>query len=254
MKIKLLASFIGFLFTFSVVGAATFSVPNVLEVASGLTPGSVFYFLDNWGEWINLKLTFNQAKKAEKKLKYAAERLAELKALEEVGNIKKEYAEKIKNKYEELSIDAENDVKDLREKGQNVSELVKKMEAISIKQTAVLGEVLNKAPEQAKDAIARALEVSKKGHERAIEAITKEVEEGKIEIEDLEDELEDRVKQKKEEFQKHKEELKQEKSSELKEVEIDKESGEIDELNKELDKNEINDLDSDLNTLEKGIR
>lgn len=254
MKIKLLVSFVGFILIFSVASAATFNVPDIFEISSGLTPSSVFYFLDNWGEWINLKLTFNQAKKVEKKLRYAGERLAELKALEEEGDVKKEYAEKIKVKYEKLSADAEKDVKDLKTKGRDVAELVKKIEAITIKQTAVLEEVLDKVPEQARDAIERALEVSKRGHERAIEAIEKEVEEGKIKIEDLEDDLRDKVEKKKEESREHQEELEQEKSSELKEIEIDKESGEIDELNKELGKNELNDLDSDLNTLEKGIR
>lgn len=238
----------------SFASARTFVVPHILEVSSGITPDSVFYFLDNWGEWINLKLTFNQVKKAEKKLQYAGERLAELKALEEIGDIKKDHAEKIKNKYEELNADAEKDIEDLKAKGQDVAELIKKMEAISARQIAVLEEVLEKVPEQAKDAIEHALEVSKRGHERAIEAIEKEVEEGKIKIEDLEDDLRDEVKQKQEELKKQKEESKEEKSSELKEIEIDEESGEINELNEELGKNELNDLSSDLDTLEKGIR
>ena len=243
MKIKLLVSLAGFLLMISSVSARTFVVPHILEVSSGITPNSVFYFLDNWGEWINLKITFNQAKRAEKKLQYASERLAELEALGDMGDIKKEHAEKIKNKYEELNADVENDIKDLKAKGQDVAELIKKIEAISVRQIAVLEEVLEKVPEQAKDAIEHALEVSKRGHERAIEAIEKEVEEGKIKLEDLGDDLRNEVKQKK-----------GDKSLELKEIEIDEESGEIDELNEELGKNELDDLGSDLDTLEKGIR
>jgi len=243
MKIKLLVSLAGFLLMISSVSARTFVVPHILEVSSGITPNSVFYFLDNWGEWINLKITFNQAKRAEKKLQYAGERLAELEALGDMGDIKKEHAEKIKNKYEELNADVENDIKDLKAKGQDVAELIKKIEAISVRQIAVLEEVLEKVPEQAKDAIEHALEVSKRGHERAIEAIEKEVEDGKIKLEDLGDDLRNEVKQKK-----------GEKSLELNEIEIDEESGEIDELNEELGKNELNDLGSDLDTLEKGIR
>ena len=243
MKIKLLVSLAGFLLMISSVSARTFVVPHILEVSSGITPNSVFYFLDNWGEWINLKITFNQAKRAEKKLQYASERLAELEALGDMGDIKKEHAEKIKNKYEELNADVENDIKDLKAKGQDVAELIKKIEAISVRQIAVLEEVLEKVPEQAKDAIEHALEVSKRGHERAIEAIEKEVEDGKIKLEDLGDDLRNEVKQKK-----------GDKSLELKEIEIDEESGEIDELNEELGKNELDDLGSDLDTLEKGIR
>ena len=212
MKIKLLVSLAGFLLMISSVSARTFVVPHILEVSSGITPNSVFYFLDNWGEWINLKITFNQAKRAEKKLQYASERLAELEALGDMGDIKKEHAEKIKNKYEELNADVENDIKDLKAKGQDVAELIKKIEAISVRQIAVLEEVLEKVPEQAKDAIEHALEVSKRGHERAIEAIEKEVEDGKIKLEDLGDDLRNEVKQKK-----------GDKSLELKEIEIDEE-------------------------------
>jgi len=59
---------------------------------AGTTPGSVFHGLDRAMERINLALTFNKVKRAEKALRIAEERLAELNALAE--NNESEYIEK----------------------------------------------------------------------------------------------------------------------------------------------------------------
>ena len=45
----------------------------------GLTPDSPFYFLDTLGEKIGMFFTFGTEKKAEKALKYADEKIAEVK-------------------------------------------------------------------------------------------------------------------------------------------------------------------------------
>lgn len=229
----LLISFLGFLLTFSF----TFAQSDI-EVSPGFTPKSSFYFFDSLGEWLNLKLTFNPIKKAEKKLQYASERLAEMKSLKDINQLDKETAEKIKNKYKDLAEGAESDVKDIKVKGRDVSELVKKMEELSARHTAVLEKVLEKVPEQAKDAVQKALETSKRGHEQAIEAIRKEMKEGTIKKEELKKGVVEEI----------------ERTEKLEEINNGKDMEEIDKMSKDLDKNESSDVDSDLNELDKAVR
>lgn len=244
MKIKLLASVAGFFLIFSFALAQ-----DDLGVSAGLTPKSPFYFLDTFSDWLNLKLTFNSIKKVEKKLEQASERLAELKALKDDGNLDQENAEKLKEKYKNLSEGAEADAKDLKTKGKDITALVKKMEDLTARHTAVLQKVLEKVPEQAKDSIEKALEVSKRGHEQAIEAIQKEVKEGKIKREELREEIKGEIE---EEVEIEGEEIEREKEGveELKESDFEKEQKEIEETTRELEKNGLNDIDEDLNELE----
>ncbi len=253
MKTKLILSIVSLslLVTVSFAQARTFVVPHILEVSAGLTPNSAFYFFDGIGEWISLKLTFNSVKKVEKKLLYAGERLAELKGLEQTGDVTKEKTEKIKNSYEKLSQDISDDVDKMKGEGKDVAELVKKIEAIAARQTAVLIEVIEKAPEQAKEALEHALEVSKRGHERAIEAIEKEIEEGDIKVEDLEDELEDEISERKKERE-HREELKP--GAKIDELDIDDDENEIEDLTKEIGEDGLKDLNGDIDTIEKSVR
>lgn len=60
------------------------------EIEAGLTPDNALYFLDRWGEGISLALTFDNEKKASKSLRYAEERLAELRS----NDFEKQYSEK----------------------------------------------------------------------------------------------------------------------------------------------------------------
>src|SRR3989344_6426017 len=53
----------------------------------GITPDSVFYGLDNAWERVSLAFTFNKEKKAEKELKYARERLREVKLMVEENKL-----------------------------------------------------------------------------------------------------------------------------------------------------------------------
>lgn len=246
MKTKLTLSIV----SLSLLASVAFAQTD-LAVAPGLTPKSSLYFLDGVGEWIALRLTFNPIKKAEKKLQYASERLAELKKMEEENTVDKEAADKVKNNFERLANDAVSDVDVLKAQGRDVVELVQKMEDLSARHTAVLTEVLEKVPEQAKEAIERALEVSKRGHERAIEAIEKEVEEGSIKIEELEDELEKEVENVRKE-RKQKEELRP--GSEIEELELEDEQDEIDDLTKEIEGNGLNDSSGEINEIEKSIK
>src|SRR3989338_8552512 len=57
------------------------------DTDAGITPDSAFYGLDNAWEKISLAFTFNKEKKAEKELKYARERLREVKLMVEENKL-----------------------------------------------------------------------------------------------------------------------------------------------------------------------
>lgn len=242
MKTKLFTIILGTMFVFS----AALAQSEDLGVSAGTTPDSPFYFLDKLGEWFAVKLTFNPVKKAELKIKYAGERLAELKDIEEKGALSDKRTEKIKSSYENLIDETGGDIENAKEKGKDVAELVKKMEELTARHTAVLEKVLEKVPEQAKAAIEKVLEKSKRGHERAIEAIQKEIEEGKIEEEELEEEVREKAKEMKEKKER-------EKSGQLEEIELE-ETEEIEELSDETEKDELGDIGADISDLEKLVQ
>lgn len=224
------------------------------EIGPGrMLPNSPLSFLEDLGEWLTLKLTFNPVKKAELKLKQATERLAEMKVLEETGKLTPKLAEKITNKYQKLNEAVQSDIPDLKAKGKDVAGLAQKFEDLTSRHTAVLQGVLAKVPEQARDAISRALEVSRRGHERAIEAITKEVEEGTIKEAELKPEIKE-GKEVKEALEKRRaEERRLEEVKEAEELEIpslEEEQEEIKKMTEELEVEELEDLDKDLKTLE----
>jgi len=243
--------------SFTLIGPSTFAQTN-FEVGPGrILPNSPVSFLDSFGEWLRLNLTFNSVKKAELKLKYASERLGELRALEETGKLTQKLAEKLREKYEKLSEKALKDASDLKMRGQDVSGLVQKLEDLTARHVSVLEDVLSKVPEQARDAVTRALEVSRRGHDQAIEVISKEVEEGKIKTEELKTELRESAEikgllqklEKKEEVEEEEiEEIVLPAEEELEIPELDEE--EINAATKELEMEELGDLDKDLKTLE----
>ncbi len=83
------------------------------DTEAGITPDSIFYGLDRAMERISLALTFNKAKKAEKGLKYANERLMEVKQMIEENKL--EHAEKAQEEHGktmEAAEDALGDVED----------------------------------------------------------------------------------------------------------------------------------------------
>lgn len=71
-----------------------------LEVESGITPDSIFYGLDNAMERIGLALTFDKAKRSEKALRNAEEKLAEIKAMAEAEKL--QYAEEAQERHREM--------------------------------------------------------------------------------------------------------------------------------------------------------
>ena len=143
---------------------------------AGTTPDSVFYGLDRAMESINLAATFNSAKKAEVHLRHAEERLAELKEMIEEGKTK--HIEKLVKDREKSINKSEEKVREAEEKGKNVDELAAKVEEMHAKHIVVLGGLLEKVPEQAREHIQNA--IGKSSRSQAIGAITKEKQEEKF--------------------------------------------------------------------------
>ena len=167
--------------------AAVFSLPASVSAATnpGVKPGSFFYFFDTTFEKIGLFFTVNPEQKARKALGYAEERLAEIEAIAE---------EKDPDAVKTAIADYENNValaaeksKEIKNKGQAES-LLASIEDNASKNQEVLSAVLIKVPEEAKEAITKAIEASKKGQEEAAKQIAElkgEVEKLKQEVADL---------------------------------------------------------------------
>jgi flagellar biosynthesis GTPase FlhF len=158
------------LLTFFLVSGVT---AQETEVNPGLTPDSPFYFLDTLQEKISLFFSFSTEAKARKALKFAEEKLAEVKAmaqenkegaLEKANQHYQNWLEKANQKAQE----AKNKAKDVK----SVEELINLITEKTLKHQEVLSEVLERVPDQAKEGIQKAIEVSRKGYEEAIKAVS----------------------------------------------------------------------------------
>jgi len=88
----------------------------------GTTPDSPFYFMDKWGKQISLMFTFNAGEKAEKALRYADERMAEIDAMMARNKIRE--ATQAANEYQNCLETATKNMEQARLKGIDVSEKV----------------------------------------------------------------------------------------------------------------------------------
>lgn len=140
--------------------------------SAGVTPDNPFYFLDIWGEKIGLFFAFSHEGKIGKALTYSEEKLAEASALAEKG--KPEKLPKATGPYEAYIALANGQTDDLEEEGQSVKDVSTKVAEATSKHLSVLEGVLDKVPEQAKEAIERAMTVSMNGHNRALATLAKE--------------------------------------------------------------------------------
>lgn len=138
----------------------------------GLLPDSPFYFLKSWSEAIGTFFTFGDVAKAGRYLSLSEKRLAEAKALVEKG--KPEFAERAIGRYQEQLNRALTKAEEAKTKGLDTDEVLTRVSEATLKHEAVLADIYEKVPEQAKPAIERAMEAGARGHEEALEAISKE--------------------------------------------------------------------------------
>lgn len=142
------------------------------EAEAGTGPDSALYGLDRAFERISLALTVDRAKKAEKRLQIASERLAEL--MEMVNKGKPEFAGMLANDHAKEIEKAEEDIEAVKAQGRDVTEVSQRVAEATSKHITVLTALLDKVPEQARAGIQNAIEKSSRGRERALANIQKE--------------------------------------------------------------------------------
>ena len=138
---------------------------------AGITPDSWLYGFKRFFESIDLFFTFDEIAKAEKYLKYAELRLAEAKEMAEKG--KSEFVSDLAKEYENYLEKANEIAKTAQEVGKNVTKLTEIVAIATWVHVDVLENVLEKVPEEAKPAIERAINSSKKGNEEALSILEK---------------------------------------------------------------------------------
>lgn len=176
-----------FLFA-GVASANSHGLPN-----AGMLPGNPFYFLEILSEGIGTFLTFGDIKKAERHLALAGERLAEADELAEKGKANR--AEKATERYQERLDKALAKAEEAKTKGKDTDAVLEKIAEATVRHQAVLATIYERVPEQAKEAIQRAMEKSARGHETALSAVSGEKQAEvrnrvEQETEDVEDRLE----------------------------------------------------------------
>lgn len=185
-----------FLIALVLVSAVILISPVSASAAAnaGVKPGSFWYGFDLAFEKINLFFTFNSEGKSRKALEYADERLAEAEAVAENNNtdaVKTAIAN-----YESNIAFAAEKAKDVGEK-EKAEALLTSIADNTSKHQEILADVLAKVPDEAKEAITKAIEASRKGQEEAMQKIAElkgEVEKLKQEVVELKIKDEEREK------------------------------------------------------------
>lgn len=168
---KKLLVLLSLLFIFT-LAPSVFAQTDTELPSPGLLPDSPMYFLKPLSEKVRGLFVFGEDSKALYSLTLADKRLSEAKALSDKG--KNDLAS---TTAEQAGIENENAQEHLAKagtEGKDVTAIVERLTVNSAKQQAVLAKVLEKAPEQAKAAIQRAMEMSKRGLTKAQEMQTKE--------------------------------------------------------------------------------
>ena len=187
-KTFLIPLLVVFLFA-GIVNANSHSLPD-----PGLLPDSPFYFLDIALERLGSLVTFGDLSKAQRHLGLAEERLVESRALANKGDSSR--AEKTIGKYQEQLGKALAKAEKAKSKGKDADAVLEKIAEATVRHQVVLAEIYEKVPEQAKEAIQKAMENSARGHDTALSAVSGEKQEevrGRVEQEtkDVEERLEE---------------------------------------------------------------
>ena len=176
-----------FLIALALISSVVLVSPASASAATnaGVKPGSFWYGFDIAFEKINLFFIFNSEGKARKALEYADERLAEAEAVAENNNT--DAVKTAITNYESSIAFAVEKSKDVSEEEKSEALLTAIADNTS-KHQEILADVLTKVPDEAKEAITRAIEVSRKGQEEAMRQVAElkgEVEQLKKEVAEL---------------------------------------------------------------------
>ena len=149
--------------TLSAIGGGT------VYAAQASLPGDALYPVKLGTEQVAMMLPGDNLARAERGLEFANRRVEELEALVEEGRM--EYLERARERYEHalnMTLARMEQATDQELAAGNVTERVAEA---TMKHIEVLARVYEQVPEQAKPAIARAMEVSQRGHDAALRAL-----------------------------------------------------------------------------------
>ena len=150
-------------------------------------PDSPFYFLKVWYEKVITFLSFGDTKKAERYTELAKRRLHEAEKMAEKGKQEltemlleqyEKFLDKAFGKVEELKKQAEQEVK--KKAKEKIDQAIEKVSESTLENQEILLKIYELVPDRAKDAIEKVIEITKKGYERAIEAVSGIKKEGLI--------------------------------------------------------------------------
>ncbi|MCH7529569.1 hypothetical protein IIB50_00400 [Patescibacteria group bacterium] len=165
-KIFLSLLIISFVFT-GTVSANSITLPE-----PGILPGHPFYFLKILSEGVGTLFALGIAAKADRFLYLSEKRLAE--ALELAESNMPEDAEKAIKRYQKNIEKAEAKAREARERGLSADEVFEKVSTAMLQHQEVLAIVYKKVPDEAREAVTRAINASIVGHEEALKAISGE--------------------------------------------------------------------------------
>lgn len=165
----------------------------------GITPASRLYFLDEWAEKVVYWLTLGLENKTERLLKFADEKLAEAQKLLEQNKIP--YAEKAGDKYKEYLDKAQELTVEAKVKGKEnlADKLINLIAQKTVSHQGILSRLPEKLPEGLPDGvqeiILNIIEISKKGFEEALKAISTQEKRNEIfkRFEDLKTEIDKKI-------------------------------------------------------------
>ncbi|MFH0952535.1 MAG: DUF5667 domain-containing protein [Patescibacteria group bacterium] len=162
------------------------STSNETLVEAGILPDSNWFRLKLWWEEVQEFFTFGDENKAELSAKLAMQRLAEAKKLMDKG--KTELAVRHLEKYQERFEKALTKTEGARQQGKDVDAIVERLTENNLRQQAVLAEVYEKVPENAKAGVLNAMESSAKGLTNAIEKVQQSEE-----VKEFKDQLKNKI-------------------------------------------------------------
>ncbi|HID19451.1 MAG TPA: hypothetical protein EYP28_00700 [Methanophagales archaeon] len=141
-------------------------------VSPGMLPDHSFYKVKRWSERVHVFFTFNDTAKARLHTHFSEVRLAEAKAMIQLG--KPEWAGGLMEDYMEELNGTYMCMQRQSQKGQPVMDLAEYMCNATDEQAEILADLIDEVPEKEKPYMERAINASSRGHIRALEAIKEE--------------------------------------------------------------------------------
>lgn len=138
----------------------------------GMLPDHPFYFLKSSAEGIRTFFTFGELARADRALSLAERRLSEADVLITLGNPEK--AEDALDRYGEQLDRALAKAQRARANGDNTDEFSARASTATLHHQAVLADVHQRVPEQARPGIERAMRAGMRGYEEALDALPRQ--------------------------------------------------------------------------------